>query len=217
MKNLIFDLDGTLGDTLPLCLKAFQLSIEPYLNQKLPAAEITKYFGISEEGIINTLLPEHAEEGIQSFITCYTDLLEQKTTIFPGVPELLATLEDNGHFITMVTGKSMITAEITLEKYGIKQYFKDIYPGSPTGEIKDNCINKLIHKHNLKRSETVYIGDAVSDIIASKNCGIAVIGAAWASTADILALEAANPNYIFTSFTDFADFLYDQAPLLINT
>lgn len=210
MKNVIFDLDGTLGDTLPMCVNAFQKSVGPFLNRELPVEEITRHFGISEEGIISSLLPEQEEEGLSYFFQCYTELLEENPDPFPGVPELLETLRQRGHFITMVTGKCLKTAQITLEKYKIAHYFSDIYHGSPTGEVKDHCISELITKHNLDRSETIYIGDAVSDIIACRNCGIPIIAAAWASTADIDALKAAEPDYLFTSFSDFTDFVHEN-------
>ena len=206
MKNIIFDLDGTLGDTLPLCIDAFKKSISPFLNKKISVKEITRYFGISEDGIIKTFLPDHEEEGMSSFISHYKKLLNENPDPFPGVHKLLETLKNNGHFITMVTGKNLKTALITLEQYDIAHYFSDIYPGSPTGEVKDHCINKLISKHSLNKQETVYIGDAVSDVNASRNCGISIIAAGWASTADIPALKAAKPDYLFTSFEDFSNF-----------
>ncbi len=210
MKNLIFDLDGTLGDTLPICIKAFQHSIGPFLQHNLTEAEITRHFGISEEGIISSLLPDNSKAGLAAFLDYYSYLLEKNPEPFPGVQQLLHVLQDKGHFITMVTGKSLQTAMITLKKFNIAHYFHDIFHGSPTGEIKTHCINELIHKHILNKNETVYIGDAVSDIIASHNCGIQVIAAGWASTADIPALAAADPDYLFTSFTEFADFLQRQ-------
>ena len=215
MKNLIFDLDGTLGDTLPMCVNAFKKSVGSFLDRELPEEEITRHFGISEEGIISSLLPDREEEGLSSFFRCYTELLEENPHPFPGVPELLENLQNKGHFITMVTGKCLKTAVITLEKYNIAHYFVDIYPGSPAGEVKDHCISELISKHDLDRAETIYIGDAVSDIIASKSCGIPVIAAAWASTANIPALQAAEPDYLFTSFAEFSDFIYNR-PSMYN-
>ncbi len=176
------------------------------MNKELPIKEITKHFGISEEGIIKIFLPYKEKEGISSFISHYKELLNKNPDPFPGVHKLLENLKNNGHFITMVTCKSLITALITLEQYNIAHYFSDIYPGSPTGEVKDYCINKLISKYSLNKKETIYIGDAVNDITASRNCGISVIAAGWASTADIPALKATKPDYLFTSFGDFSNF-----------
>ena len=55
IKALIFDLDGTIGDTLPLCIKAFRRSIEPLIGRSVSDAEIIATFGPSEEGTIMAL------------------------------------------------------------------------------------------------------------------------------------------------------------------
>ncbi len=213
MKNLIFDLDGTLGDSLPFCIAAFKESVEPFIDTKLTDNDIGKHFGISEDGIISALLPNNLEEGLAAFMASYSRYLDKYPDPFPGVQLLLKNLDKRGIFLTMVTGKSMKTAVITLKKYGIYHYFKDIYAGSPTGEVKDHCINELISKHRLNRADTVYIGDAISDIEASKNCNIRVIAAGWASTADIPALNAAKPDFLFTDFNDFSDYLHSHLDL----
>lgn len=213
MKNLIFDLDGTLGDSLPLCIAAFKEAVEPFTNVELTETEIYKHFGISEDGIIKELLPNNQEEGLKSFISSYTRLLDENPDPFPGVKQLLQALSNNGIFLTMVTGKGRETANITLQKYGIDHYFQDLYVGSPIGEVKDHCINELINKHQLNRSETVYIGDALSDVYASRNCDIGIIGAGWASTTDVPALAETAPDHLFTSFTDFSTFLHQRLNL----
>ena len=61
IKGLIFDLDGTIGNTLPLCIQAFRQSIEPLAMKKLSDQDIIATFGPSEEGTIQTLIPEHYE------------------------------------------------------------------------------------------------------------------------------------------------------------
>ena len=52
IKCVIFDLDGTVGDTVPLCIKAFKKSIEPLINKNVSDEEIIATFGPSEEGTI---------------------------------------------------------------------------------------------------------------------------------------------------------------------
>ncbi len=59
IKAVIYDLDGTLTNTLPLCIAAFRQSVEPLINCSLPDAEIIATFGPSEEGTILALAPTH--------------------------------------------------------------------------------------------------------------------------------------------------------------
>lgn len=49
IKAMIFDLNGTIGNTLPLCIKAFRKSIEALMKRKITDAEIVATFGPSEE------------------------------------------------------------------------------------------------------------------------------------------------------------------------
>jgi phosphoglycolate phosphatase/pyrophosphatase PpaX len=50
IKAVIFDLDGTVANTLPLCIQAFRQSIEPLIKRSVSDAEIIGTFGPSEEG-----------------------------------------------------------------------------------------------------------------------------------------------------------------------
>ena len=64
-KGIIFDLDGTIANTLPLCIEAFRKSIEPLANRALSDEEIIATFGPSEEGTIMALAPLHYDAGIK--------------------------------------------------------------------------------------------------------------------------------------------------------
>jgi beta-phosphoglucomutase-like phosphatase (HAD superfamily) len=57
IEAVIFDLDGTIANTLPLCIAAFRKSIEPLLQASISDEEIIATFGPSEEGTIRKLIP----------------------------------------------------------------------------------------------------------------------------------------------------------------
>lgn len=63
IKLAIFDLDGTLADTLPLCIQAFRQSVEPLINRSVTDSEIIATFGPSEEGTIKQLAPDGRYQG----------------------------------------------------------------------------------------------------------------------------------------------------------
>lgn len=52
MKIIAFDLDGTIADTLPMCLAAFRKAVQPYVARTLTEEEIMQTFGLNEEGMI---------------------------------------------------------------------------------------------------------------------------------------------------------------------
>jgi phosphoglycolate phosphatase-like HAD superfamily hydrolase len=57
IRAVIFDLDGTLADTLPLCIQAFRASVQPLIHRCPSDEEIVATFGPSEEGTIMALAP----------------------------------------------------------------------------------------------------------------------------------------------------------------
>ena len=69
LKAVIFDFDGTVCDTLPLCIAAFRKSIEPLAGRRFSDQEITATFGPSEEGTIRALIPEFYEQDAGAVIS----------------------------------------------------------------------------------------------------------------------------------------------------
>jgi len=57
MSHFIFDLDGTIGNTLPLCVTAFREALESLAGRPLSDAAIMATFGPSEEGTVMALVP----------------------------------------------------------------------------------------------------------------------------------------------------------------
>ncbi len=74
IKAVIFDLDGTLANTLPLCIAAFKKSIAPLVNRTVSEAEIIATFGPSEEGTILALAPNHYDKGVADYLLFYKEL-----------------------------------------------------------------------------------------------------------------------------------------------
>lgn len=211
ISTVIFDLDGTLANTLPLCIRAFRASIEPLANRALSDQEIIATFGPSEEGTIMKLAPDHYEQGVADYLAYYKAFHDMCPTAFDGIPELLAMLNAGGVALAMVTGKGPASTQITLSQFRLAEYFRAIETGSPSGPVKAIGIRKVLEILGINdNNQAIYVGDAPSDIIASREVGIPVIGAAWAETTDARALEALNPDALFYSVADFSAWLQNR-------
>lgn len=206
-KAFIFDLDGTVGDTLPLCISAFKKSIEPLLKQSLTDEQIIATFGPSEEGTIRQLIPDHQVEGTKQYLIHYEQLHSMCPAVFPGIKEILEELSRKGIKLGMVTGKGRYSTEISLRKFGIDQNFKICETGSPEGPDKVNGIRRIVKRLDIPMDESIYIGDAPSDIRYCRETGIRIIAAAWASTARPEELRALQPDYLFTSIEEFRNWI----------
>ncbi|MBW4081759.1 HAD family hydrolase [Paenibacillus sp. S150] len=207
IKCLIFDLDGTIGNTLPLCIAAFKKSIEPLAGRALSDQEIIDTFGPSEEGTVQALIPAHYEQGVADYLQHYNDLHEMCAAPFEGIVELFDYLKDRNVRLALVTGKGEQSTEITLDIFGIRSYFDVIETGSPLGPRKVQGIKNVLKQLGAAPEESLYVGDAPSDIEASRAAGVAVVSAAWAETADTEQLLPLQPDRLFTTIQEFKQYI----------
>jgi phosphoglycolate phosphatase/pyrophosphatase PpaX len=211
IRAVIFDLDGTLADTLPLCIRAFRQSVEPLINRSVSDAQIIETFGPSEEGTIMALAPDHYEKGISDYLHFYEKLHEMCPAPFNGIKSVLQTLKDKGIHIAMVTGKGRHSTDISLKHFELTHFFEMIETGSPKGARKAEGIILISDRlSGIKKEEIIYVGDAPADIIASRKAGIAVVAAAWADTAEPEKLKELRPDKLFSTIEDFSHWLYEK-------
>ena len=208
IRAVLFDLDGTIADTLPLCIKSFKYSIQPLIGRSISEAEIISTFGVSEEGTIRALIPDHYEKGIHDYLHYYTEFHDMCPAPFEGIIGLLDKLVDQNIRIGMVTGKGKYSTEISLKKFGLNNYFELIETGIETGPIKPEGMKRIINEfQGIPKTEMIYVGDSPSDIDSSRQVGLPVIAAAWAKTADSQSLIDKRPDKIFYTINEFSNWL----------
>lgn len=208
IKAVIFDLDGTLGDTVPLCVEAFKKSIEPLINRTITDKEIIATFGPSEEGTIMALAPEFYEKGISSYLYFYEQLHDMCPKPFDGIVNLLNLLKNKQIRIAMVTGKGKYSTEISLRKFGITHFFEKIETGHQSGPRKSEGIEAILDFFDdINKNEIIYVGDAPSDIKACKMVEVPIVAAAWADASEPEKLKELMPDQLFYSIIDFTNWM----------
>lgn len=208
IKAIIFDLDGTIANTIPLCIEAFKKSIEPLIYRSVADKEIIDTFGPSEEGTIMALAPNNYEQGILDYLYFYEHLHEMCPVPFEGIIELLQKLKTKHIRIAMVTGKGKNSTEISLEKFGITHFFEKIETGHSIGARKPEGLKAVLDFFDdIHKDEIIYIGDAPSDIDACRKVGVSIVAAAWAETAEPKRLKALMPDQLFYNINDFKDWI----------
>lgn len=207
LKAVLFDMDGTLCDTLPLCVMAFQEAVREVTGKQLTRAEVLSSFGPSEEGSIRVLLPENPELGLNRFWHWYEKLHGMCPTLVPGTREVLDYLKEHGIFLGLVTGKGPKSCQISMKYYALENVFHQIETGSPDGVIKSDGIKKIITGHNFSSDEVIYVGDVPADIISAHKAGVPIASVLWGCYCDETAIRALNPDMIFYKVGDFFSYL----------
>lgn len=197
IKMVAFDLDGTIGDTIPLCLEAFRRAVSPYAGHTLNDEEIVQTFGLNEMGMIKAVVNSQSEKALDDFYVIYEEMHEKCPSPYQGINDIIDMLKEKGIRVALITGKGKKACEITLEKFGMQDKFCDIATGLESRPNKAESIQKLLEKYNLQKEEFYYVGDALSDITACQNAGVTCLSAAWGDMADVEGLTKMNPQHTF--------------------
>jgi phosphoglycolate phosphatase-like HAD superfamily hydrolase len=207
VQGLIFDLDGTVADTLPLVLFAFRRAFETTLGRTLSDAEIYALFGPTEEGCVRRLVADGWEACLQAYLTVYAREHDRCAAPFPGLRPLLDRLQARGVRLALVTGKGAPSTAITLARLGLQDVFDAVETGSAEGPVKQQGLAAVLARWGCAPGEVAYIGDSASDMHDARALGMVALAAAWAPTADAAALAAAQPDALFTRIEELACWL----------
>ena len=203
LAGAIFDLDGTLADTLPACYVAFRAACEGLGGPTYTNEQIRALFGPSEEGMLQRAMPERWEEGLSLLLQEYGRQLKDCSGVFPSVTSALRLLRERGTPLALVTGKGPFTTKMSLTHFGLDGVFDAVEVGSPQGVVKAAAIARVVARWGVAAQDVIYVGDAVADVESARQAGVVPIAAAWAPSAIGAELAEAKPHALFASGDDF--------------
>jgi len=210
LQGVIFDLDGTLADTLDVCIEAFQYAIKAHTGDLLSPAEVVALWGPTEEGVLRAAVGPEWEESVETFLSEYERLHVSVPEPFPGIRPLLDHLRTVGIPAAVVTGKGPRSAQISLEVLAIDDAFDAVEAGSIDGAIKAQKIRHIVERWEVPPAAVVYVGDHPHDAIEAHKAGTMAVAAAWSDHTDVEALRRSGPDEYFDSSIDFAEWLTNQ-------
>ncbi|RSD26930.1 HAD family hydrolase [Mesobacillus subterraneus] len=203
MKAVIFDFDGTLADTLPVCFEAFETVFKNFDNRVVTTEEIKAMFGPSETGIIReNLKNSKLDQAIELYYQVYKerhDLVQNNEEI----SALLGQLKTNGYQLGIVTGKARRSLDISLDCLGLNNIFDVIITGDDVEFPKPHPegIIKALDVLNVSHNEAVFLGDSDADIMAGNQAGVHTIGVHWLPNYQTSEFTL-QPNQVFSNIND---------------
>ena len=199
LKSVIFDMDGTLLDTLDIISRTNNRILQKH---GFPTHTIEEYKGFVGDGmrmLFRRALPKSASDDvIPVLLPEVLDLYHEEGvgTIppFPGIRELLSGLVERGIKISILTNKehkyALLNAETILGEFHFDAILGE-RPGKPL-KPAPNGIFEISEITKVPLSQTVYVGDMKADILTAKNAGITSVGCLWGfgRKDDLIALGA---------------------------
>jgi pyrophosphatase PpaX len=202
LRGVIFDLDGTLGDTLPATLAAFRTIFLRRLGVEYSDREIRALFGPDELGVFMRLIPDAAEAATAEFLSEYERCHAGLSGPFEGIAQLLDTLAARKVACAVVTGKGAESAELSLRLLGLERYFPIVEAGSLHGAVKPAAMRRVLEHWGYEPDAVAGIGDHPSDVRAARANGMIALGAGWARGTDVQALHTELPEAVFPLVSD---------------
>jgi len=185
IKLMIFDLDGTILDTLEDLYLSTNYALRENSFPERTIDEIRQFVGNGIPRLIERAVPPETSEQQRMqvyhlFMDYYPAHCADNTKPYPGIPELLKQLRER-HIRTAVnTNKADNAAQILCKDYFPGLF--DIVMGSREGLPKKpapDAVSIIMHKLEIPQEQTLYIGDSDVDIATARNAGIPCINAEW--------------------------------------
>jgi phosphoglycolate phosphatase len=183
LKLVMFDLDGTLVNTVQDITDALNYALKPYGIKRLTVGETMNMVGEGVSRLIEKALPIEKghlkDDVIKRFLEDYSEHLIDKSREYPHVKETLENLIDFKKAI--ISNKREDLSRRVIEKLGLSEYFDLIIGSDTAGERKPSAVPVLyvISKLGVSPEESIIVGDSNFDIEAGKKAGIKTIAVTY--------------------------------------
>lgn len=184
-KAIIFDLDGTLTDTL----EDLYISTNHALrSQGLPERrldEIRRFVGngvqkLIERAVPNGTEPKLTEKCFEAFRMHYVIHCQDHTRLYPGIASLLMSLHAKGYRMAVVSNK--LQTGVTELARTFFQGVIDVAIGEQAGiprKPAPDMVQAAMAQLGVTASETIYVGDSEVDLLTAANAGLPCISVLW--------------------------------------
>jgi phosphoglycolate phosphatase len=207
IKNVFFDLDGTLTDPKEGIVKCIQYSLTGFGNPSLADSELQKFIGPPLRATFKTLLGSADESLIEQAVSLYRERFSEigifENMVYPGIVDLLSALHERSIALYVVTSKPKIYAEMIINHFQLKRWFNGIYGPEMDGYLdnKSELVGFMLSDRKINPADVVIVGDRKEDIVAGKSNGIITIGVTY-GFGDKQEIIESCPDYICNSPSD---------------
>lgn len=186
-KGIIFDLDGTLLNTVYDLADSVN---EVLTHMGFPCHDEEEYklkIGHGFRNLIEVSLPEdqrteeNIEKGLDMFVKAYDQKYKNRTVPYNGIPELMEQLHDRHICFAVNSNKRMDYTNALVDKFFSHLTFTAVFgerEGVPKKPDPASAL-EIAGMMGLKPEEILYIGDSSTDMATGKNAGMDTVGVAW--------------------------------------
>ena len=188
MKACIFDLDGTLTNTLESMTYSVNLTLEEMGLSKITKDQCRLFVGNGARVLMEKALKaagdtdaSRIEEGMEIYGRIFDENCTYHVTPYEGIPEMLKALKDKGIHLAVLSNKpDRQTVKVVKAIFGEELF--DYAQGQKEGirrKPEPDGVWYLMEQMHVSKEECLYIGDSEVDAATGRNAGLKTIGVLW--------------------------------------
>ena len=214
-KAVIFDLDGTLLNTLNTISYFANKALNNFGFASFPQEDYKYMVGNGAKILVERMLTRHNafnEDTFNKVYNEYTSLYDRdftyKTVPYEGIMQLTQFLKENNFILGIVSNKPIYpTVQVVNEIFG-ENFFNEVLGQREGIPIKPDPVSvlEILNKYNIKPEECIYVGDTGVDMLTGKNTGAFTVGVTWGFRSEEELLEN-GADLIINSPKELSDFL----------
>lgn len=206
---IVFDLDGTLADSLPDIADAANYACRQLGLPEHPQEAVKEMIGGGERKFIQRVVesedPDLQEQALALYLEHYFQHCGDRTRLYPGVQETLPRMTSKK--LAVLSNKRQSLAELVLQVMGIREFFAAVRGGGDLPLKPDPAVLvAVINGLAADSARTLMVGDKLADVLAGKGAGTLTAAVTY-GYGDPEALMASGPDVIVSHFTELADIL----------
>ncbi len=185
IRDIIFDLDGTLVDSAPSILSCMSAALSSHgIEPIVPLTDaligpplkdtLCKISGVQDPAALDAMA--------ESFKTHYDTAGYRETSVYPEVHRMLESLVAAGLSLHIATNKRVLPTHQIIRHLGWSELFRSVYATdsrSPAFSGKGEMIEYLMTMERLDASSVIYVGDRRDDELAALKNGVQFIAVMW--------------------------------------
>lgn len=218
VKLVIFDLDGTLLNTIADLAVASNYALSQQGLQGHSVEEYTKMVGHGVRNMLTSALektlgkmPSSAlvDKALEDFTPYYVEHIDVHAKPYPGMVELLNKLAHKGIEVAVASNKFQEGTEKLIGEFFPGVDFVAVFGNKPGLPLKPSAevVNMILKTAGVERNECFYVGDSATDVKTAQNAGVVCAGVTWGFRPES-DLREAGANYIVKSATELAALIF---------
>lgn len=185
VSTVLFDLDGTLVDSLLDLTDAVNAALEGFERPKLSSDKVERLIGKGLRNLVQRALESDSlddlERGVKLFEAYNRDHIIDNSRLYPGMLGLLESCKYAGLKMVVISNKNEELCRLITAELGIDRMFELIVGGDTFGSMKPSPVPllRVMEQLNSTPDATLMIGDSCNDIQAGTSASVRTIGCSW--------------------------------------